>query len=301
MAILYRDKIIDLMEHKELIIESTDERIPFNPDTQITSDTIELRLCSKGLIYKDDLEIADTLAQDPDEMFKPISIPLSGYILQPGSILFTSSLEIVCIANSVYVGRISSRGTFSRFGISVTCGRSKVPAGTPHTPDLQIANHSLKPIRIYPYSFILQVQLETTTGAPQSYDGIYPKSIGPVPPKISDRDRSVSTLLSKFRSEGEHLPHSSDSKVTANMVERINESMKTDQRSQFQILLSPKLRSFFSLLFGILTTLAGGFLVNMISTGEWSYWKYIAVVFAILLLLVLLGLDLLAIFGSEIG
>jgi deoxycytidine triphosphate deaminase len=299
MTIVYRDKILDLLERKELIIESTDDRIPFDPETQITSDTIDLRLCPKGLVYKHDLEFADTLVQNPEEIFEPISIPLAGYILEPSHVIFSSALEIVCIANGAYVGRISSRGTFSRFGISVTSGRTKFPAGTPHTPDLQIANHSSKPVRIYPYSFILQIQLETTTGAPQPYDGIYPKSIGPVPPKISERDRSVSDLLSNLASGRKPALLTPDPTATAQIVERISTSVKSGHKPQVQIILSPKLRSLLGLTLGALTTVVGGFLTNMISAGEWSYWKYLSAVFASALFVVLLGLGLLVILGSE--
>lgn len=301
MAILFQDRILDLLQSKELIIESTDEQIPFDPKIQITSDTIDLRLCTKGLIYKRDVEFADTLSGDPDEMFEPVNIPLTGYLLKPGEIIFSSALEIVCITNSAYVGRISNRGTFSRFGISVTCGRSKVPAGTPHTPDLQIANHSSKPVKIYPYSFILQIQLETTSGANQPYDGVYPKSIGPVPPKISERDKSVSELIKKISEslKSSNPPSASNSNTAVNIVERISTEVTSERKPPFKIILSPKTRSLFGLIFGVLTTLAGGFLVNMISADDWSYWKYLSVAFASLLLIVLLGLDLLVIFWSE--
>jgi dCTP deaminase len=296
MAILYRDRILELLKNNELIIESTDDQIQFDPDTQITSDTIELRLSPKGMVYKSNIEIADTLTRNPEELFDAINIPIKGYILKPGHVLFGSALEIICFANSGYIGRISSRGTFSRFGLSITCGRTRVPAGTPHTPDLQIANHSDKPVRIYPYSFILQIQVETTTGTPQPYDGIYPKSIGPVPPKLSDRDNSVFKLLSSLESNGKTLLRS-DPKIAEKIVEKIDDTVKM-RKPQFQISTSPQLRSSFSILFGILTTIAGGFVVNMISSGEWSYWKYVSVAFASLLLLLLLVIDLLVIFGS---
>ena len=89
-------------------------------------------------MYKSELEYADILSKHPDDFFETVTLPLTGYLLKPGEILFGSALEIVCIANGGFAGRISSRGTYSRSGLSVTCGRSKVPAGTPHTPDLQI-------------------------------------------------------------------------------------------------------------------------------------------------------------------
>lgn len=299
MTILHEDRLLELLESKELIIESTDERVPFDPALQIVSDTIDLRLHPMGMVYRGDVDCADTLNYDPAELFETITIPLVGYVLQPGEILFASTLEIACIANSDFIGRMSSRGTYSRFGLSVTCGRMRFPSGTPHTPDLQIANHSSKPVRIYPYSFVVQLQIETASGTcQQPYEGMYPKTIGPVPPLLSRRDKSVSELLANLIAQTSVVTPDLDE--AAELVDEIDSSMRAARRPLIRIQMLPRARALFGIAFGVFTTLAGGFIVNIISgTTEWTHWKYVGIGFALLLLLLLLAIDIAIIFSSE--
>ena len=297
MALLYRDRIQELMQRGELVIESTDERVPFDPELQITSDTIDLRLYPKALVFKEGLDVADTLSLDPGKYFEEVALPPTGFALQPGHMLFASALEIICLTNGKYVGRIASRGTYARFGISVTCGRLKVPAGTPLTPDVQIANHSSVPVRIYPYSFILQIQIETTAGTPETYDGVYPKSIGAVPPKLSNKDASVATLLDSLNS----LPKQNlESDTSTYLVEDIGTKIKRKWKPSIRLHITPRLRSLLGIIFGGLSTLVGGILVNIISNDtEWSQWKITSFVFALIILLILLGLGISVILSSE--
>lgn len=297
MAILHRDKLLELLQNKELIIESTDERVQFDLKSQIKSDTFDLRLHPKALIYKKGLTLVDTLAYDPEDFFEPVTIPLSGLILEPGHILFGSTLEIVCITNGQYIGRLSNRGTYSRFGVSVTCGNMRFPAGDPGTPDLQIANNSSIPVKIYPFSFIVQLQIETMDGTPEPYDGVYPKSIGPVPPILSQRDKNVSKLLTEFASARE--PHFPNPESAVQLVQKIDPSLRRDQKPILRIAMSPRLRSLFGLLMGVLATVVSGYIINMISQGTWTYWKYVSVAFAGLLAGTLIIVAILVVIGSE--
>jgi len=290
MAILHEDRIQELIQCKDLIIESSDPHVPFDPRAQIKTDTVDLRLHPKALIYKENLGFADTLAHNPEDFFESITIPLSGFVLNPGHVLFGSVIEVVCVTNSKYQGRFSNRGTFSRFGISVTCGKMRFPAGTPGTPDVQIANHSSVPIKIYPYSYILQLQIETMDGTPDPYVGVYPKSIGPVPPILSKRDKEVSALLRELSAVPQPSLQSELTETAIEVMEKIPQQAKNVGDPHLQIAISPRLRSFCGLTIGALATLVGGFIVNMISQGEWSYWKYTSIGFASLLAVVLLAL-----------
>jgi deoxycytidine triphosphate deaminase len=284
MAILHKAKICEMLENKEIVIESTDERVPFDPAVQITSDTIDLRLYPQAMVYRANVDCADTLSHEPEKYFETIYLPLSGYKLQPGEILFGSALEIICITNGRYIGRISSRGTYSRFGISVTCGRMRFPSGTPHTPDLQIKNHSSKPVMIYPYAFILQLQIETTVGDPDPYEGMYPKTIGPVVPRVSDRDKSVVNVLNQLRSAGNIVSVQHVSKT----VEEIEICVDDPKPPAFKVEISPRLRTILGICLGSATTILVAFVINMISDANWSHWKYITLVVSLILLLVLI-------------
>lgn len=298
MAILQEDRIKELIQCKDLIIESCDPRVPFDHNLQIKTDTIDLRLHPKALIYKKDLEFADTLAQNPEDFFESITIPLTGLLLKPGHVLFGSVIEVVCVTNSKFQGRFSNRGTYSRFGITVTCGKMRFPAGTPGTPDVQVANHSSIPVKIYPYSYILQLQIETMEGTPDPYVGVYPKSIGPVPPILSKRDKEVSKLLSDLSAGPK--PQSVLMETAIEVMENMPPELEEKREPPFQIAMSPRLRAFCGLTLGALATLVGGFIVNMISQGEWSYWKYTSMGFASLLAVVLLVLGTAyVLFGSE--
>ena len=54
MGILYKDKILELLKNKDLIIESTDERVPFDLEllklhlTQSNYDFVQRVLCTKA-------------------------------------------------------------------------------------------------------------------------------------------------------------------------------------------------------------------------------------------------------------
>lgn len=67
----------------------------------------------------------------------------------------------------------------------------------------------------------------------------------------------------------------------------------------FQLKMSPKFRALAGLTLGGLTTISTGFLVNMITNGDWSYWKYMSTVFSSLLSLLLGFLGILVILGSD--
>lgn len=291
MAILQRNKILEIIENRELVIESTDPRVPFDSDEQIVSDTIDLRLYPRVLVYSEGMDAVDTLYNDPDQYFEIEPLPLTGYILEPGQAVFGSALEIVSIRGGNYTGRISSRGTFSRFGISVTCGRLSLPVNNPCTPDVQILNNSLKPIIIYPYSYILQLQIETTRGNPEPYTGEYPKTIGPIPPILSNRDKSVQEILRKLKDEDQNN-NLTDPTTSREIVEKVDETAVPRRKQWFRLSIFSKAKVATTLILGVILALIGNLFINTLSGVVWQFPKSLSLGLMLLLILLLIGISI---------
>ena len=189
MGILGKSELLKLYKSADLLIETLDKEQPFDADRQVTEDGIDLRLSVSGLRYKPGLREVDTLFEgNLDNCFEEVSIPVTGYRLSPNDVLFGSTLEVVCLATSRFSGRVFGRSTFARFGLSVHCTQPKFPPGLAWTFPLQLVNHNSIPLVIYPYSYLVQLQIETTFGDAVAYEGKYDRDVTLHPPKIDKRE-----------------------------------------------------------------------------------------------------------------
>jgi dCTP deaminase len=193
MGILTTPDLTRLLQSRELIIESLDPQQPFDPAVQVTEDGIDLRLGLTALKYRQGVNSVDTLFEaDLPSCFEQFEIPIDGYSLKPGDVLFASTMEVVCLATSAYTGYVIGRSTFARFGMSVHCTQPKCPAGIAWTFPLQLVNHNRLPLVVYPYSYIVQLQIDHTFGPAVGYDERYDADVTIKPPKITERElRSV--------------------------------------------------------------------------------------------------------------
>ncbi len=284
MGILSKPEITTLWRKQELVIQSIDSEQPFNADAQITEDGLDLRLGITGLRFKKGIGKLDSLFEsDIHDCFERVDIPLDGYSLEPGQVLFTSTLEVICLSTSKYVGSVFGRSTFARFGLSVHCTQPLFPAGVAWSFPLQIVNHNTFPIIIYPYMYIAQLQLQTTVGDAVSYNGKYDKDITVRPPKITPRELEP---LKKSRT-GIHLLSEVMSAARVDEIrlgvrrfeERESSRERVSEKGYFRyvvISISGILAAFFLSLFG-------NFIASTGATSEGNHFRLICAVLSVLL------------------
>jgi dCTP deaminase len=290
LGVLSRTEIEKLLEERLLIIESLVPNQPFDPKKQITEEAIDLRLGHTGLRYRDSITQIDTLFEkNLESCFETVEIPTNGYTLQPGQVLFASTLELVCLATKKYVGRILGRSTFARYGLSVHCTQPKLSAGVSSAFPLQLINHNNFPIIVYPSCYIVQLMIETTSGSAVRYEGKYDADMSPRPPKINPRElepiesaEAIKVVKETASETSEHL------RVIEKKVE---EFQKRDREVPSKPTLSrKKTDTLKEILFGAASAAFFGFFGSIISSPEVSYWKTISACLTALLGFVFLGL-----------
>ncbi len=67
----------------------------------------------------------------------------------------------------------------------------------------------------------------------------------------------------------------------------------------FKVVMQPKLRSVLALILGGLASIALAFVVNMVTQGEWTYWKYVSTISASLLIVFLAMLSVIVVLASD--
>lgn len=294
MGILGKDEILVLFEKGILFIESIDPDSPFIPEKQVTEDTIDLRLGISGLVYKENIEKIDSIYEPYlNECFEKVDIPVTGYELKPGQVLFTSTLEIIGLATSKYSGKVYGRSTFSRYGISIHCTQPKCPPGLSWTFPLQLVNNNSMPIIIYPYCYIAQLQIEKTSSKPIEYEGKYDRTIVIGPPKIDKREIEPLKNSSSIRATKEILNET---------LKKIDE--KIEEFEQEEVILEDtllqKIHKNKKLLNVILTILNGifiGITINIFTTPINDYWKNAAGYLSFIISITLMFIEIFIIFS----
>lgn len=181
----------ELDEEKEgICIESPDN--DFNKDSQIGSDSIDLRISNRGYIINPEYKFINTLL-DMDyrnsDVFIEIDLnPEKGYDLEPGQVLFINTLERVRLKGDL-IGEVVGRSVFSRFGISVHCTQSKFASGMNSIVPLQIRNNINIPLKIFPYQKLVQLVIHRTEKNIFPYNGQYSNEIDYKLPQVMDKDR----------------------------------------------------------------------------------------------------------------
>jgi hypothetical protein len=231
--------------------------------------------------------------KDLQGCFEEVKIPVTGYKLYPRQVLFTATLEVVYLATSKYVGRVLGRSTFARYGLSIHCTQPKFPPGLSWAFPLQIVNHNNIPIVIYPYTYIAQLQIETTSGEAISYDGKYDRDITLHPPKIDQRE--LGSIINARSSPSIQMT------MMAEHLEKMRETFRefeerdrqrSEEREHPIMLQNPKhSKRKHDIIIEIIllsgSVLSFGFCSSLLSNPETYYYKNIVIVLTLIIGLML--------------
>lgn len=192
MAILSGLELRHLIEEKEIRIRSRDDSQPFNVDAQVTEDAIDLRIYNKGWVVRDDVDCLDPLPErfDGKAVFEEVTIPPDGYNLKQGQVLYTNTLDVISLPNNL-AGRVSTRSTFARLGLSVHTTHSKLGVGHEQAIPLQLINHNRADLIIYPFTPYVQLQIEDVSGPVVPYRGKYYQEEDYRGPILVSRDQRI--------------------------------------------------------------------------------------------------------------
>ena len=173
---------------------------------QITNDGIDLRINDIGYIMNTRYKFINTLSSDSfDDHFEETKLPLDGFILQPGEILYVGTLERISLKGS-YIGRISGRSTYARLGLSISSSQDKFCGHNEAIVCLQLRNNSRQGLKIFPYQKLAQILIYKTTGSPGSDDSAYANESEYTFPQITENerypyDKNTANKIAKLPSE----------------------------------------------------------------------------------------------------
>jgi len=281
MAILAMDRIFELIDLGQIIVESTDSNYPFDPHTQVTNAGLDLRLSDMGFIIKGNCGVLSTLyPPDPLRMYEKILIPIQGYKISPGGFLLTSTLETVFLAPNQYIGRITGRSVFSRMGLAVHCTQQKFSSGNTSIIPLQLINHSPIPLIVYPRQKIVALQIELVSGTAEPYKG-----------KFSEEK----SLRYPFITSDETNKYNDD-EIRAMKSSVLNEEA-TIQRSVYQKIYNWLEIKRNRIVYPLLLAISIGICSSLIAGGpsndvEINHYKYLAIILSLFLAIVFYLLNL---------
>ena len=189
VSVVARDVLLQLLESDKLRVISTDDEHPFEKEEQVQDDGIDLRLGTHAFAYREDVTTVGTLDPDSARHFRAVELGPKGYTIPPHGILFCSTLEIVCLSAGEYLGRITGRSLWARFGLSVHCTQTKVSSGIRSVVPLQLVNHTDKSLVVYPRQRIVQLQLELLYGTSGPYGGVFSDEYQLRLPEVKESER----------------------------------------------------------------------------------------------------------------
>lgn len=147
---------------------------PFDPDVQIKSCSVDLRL--SPTIWKPrrwrtlDLSLKNPWGAKIAQAFEQQSIPESGYVLRPGQFVLGRTFETFSIPSDL-AGRLTGRSSIGRLGISVVAPSSVInPGWSGHMP-LMIINHAPFSIRLYSGLSVVQAYFSKLSEPPAKLYG----------------------------------------------------------------------------------------------------------------------------------
>jgi dCTP deaminase len=192
MAILSGLELRRLIEGGQIQLRSRDDRRPFDKDAQVTEDAIDLRLYDKGWVVRDNVDCIDPTPDkfDTEAVFEEVTIPSDGYVLEHGEVLYTNTLDVVSLPDNL-AGRVSTRSTFARLGLSVHVTHPKLGVGHEQAIPLQLVNHNHADLVIYPFTPYAQLQIEQVTGPAVPYRGKYYQEEDYKGPLLVSRDQQI--------------------------------------------------------------------------------------------------------------
>lgn len=127
---------------------------PFNP-SQLGPNSYNLRLHNELLVY--DNPVLDMKTDNPSRL---ITIPESGYLLEPG-VLYLGRTAEYTVTNK-FVPMIEGRSSVGRLGIFIHSTAGFGDVGFAGFWTLEIS--CIKPVRIYPFVEIAQIYYHTLEG-----------------------------------------------------------------------------------------------------------------------------------------
>lgn len=160
-------------EHKDGILIRTDSKQNYFMKEQIGNDSIDLRIANYGYRMNTDYNYINTLETGSfEKYYEKVDLPVSGYKLEPGGLLFVPTYERIAISGNL-IGRITGRSVFARMGLSVHCTQDKFSSGINSVAGLQVINNSPTPLLIFPYQKLAQILIEKTGPNRSPYKGTY--------------------------------------------------------------------------------------------------------------------------------
>jgi dCTP deaminase len=189
MTILHDAALKHALSSMELIVSPM-----LDPDTQITSGSIDLRLGTEFLLSRrtrqagvDPLLVLDTAAA-----YEQIDVDFGAqFWLQPGQLALGSTLETIRLSENLGA-YVLSRSTWGRLGLLVATAVYIQP-GFCGVLTLELSNAGESPIALYPGTRVAQLVVHHTAGAAEGYQdkplSMYRAPTGPQAPDLR-RDRA---------------------------------------------------------------------------------------------------------------
>ncbi len=161
--ILGRERILELIRNKEVIVDPFDEN-------NVGAASIDLTLGNVFRTFKKSMKVVD-IREDTDykEITNLVTLNDGYMLLTPGELVHGITRERVKLPPYIS-GRIEGRSRFARLGLLVHISSGFVAPGSDGKIVLEIANLSPSPIAIYPGTRICQLILEEVN-PPSEYKG----------------------------------------------------------------------------------------------------------------------------------
>ena len=279
------------IEAGQIEIQSLDGEQPFSINSQVTEDSIDLRLAPVALALQDGVSSLDYLGESLDKYFDTLEIGANGFELEPLKPILAQTLEAVCFPDNL-VGLVFTRSTFARLGIATTCLAPKFAAGIHWAFPLQIVNLNRIPIRIYPYAPMVQLMISDMTGVPIGYRGKFQDSFVPMAPSIGAREReSLSDINPSAVNRTFHIiNHDLRSRALAEESTSKDNFAEPTPVAETSIRQPKKIiRRITVVTMSTLAAIGFGIVGNLISGGSLSYWEVVSLVLLITLSAILTG------------
>jgi deoxycytidine triphosphate deaminase len=278
------------IESGDIEIYSLDASQPFSSDSQVTEDSIDLRLAPIAIAAHPGTRSLDYLDPDLAKAYEALEIPAGGIEVQPLEPLLTQTLEMVCLPDSL-TGLVVTRSTFARMGIMATCMAPKFCPGIRWAFPLQIVNLNRFPVRIYPYAPMVQLLVSSMIGEPIGYRGRYQDSSTPSPPIVTDREReSLSQLNPQAVNRTFHIINKDNrTRLAATSPSGESSPSMTNESSLSRLAAWTTWKARHAAILVVISTLAAGafgLAGNLLAGGKLMYWQ----VFSLVLLVVTGGL-----------
>ena len=144
---------------------------PFDRETQVGRDSIDLRIGSTGYKIMCDYDFINTLDTDIDKYFYDIKLTQDGITIEPGETVVVNTVERIKLNGNI-TGELVGRTRYARMGLSVSAA-TKFQSYSNSIIVLQICNHNKVPLKIFPYQKLVQLVIHQIDGIPNVMRGKY--------------------------------------------------------------------------------------------------------------------------------